>query len=375
MISNERNYTDAHSENNGGVLILSSKGANCQVIDVKELKLLKNLRKLDSCCDVKEYLTKKGVLSKELAVKIYSAIYDIGRSCGLNDSFKRERFVENFILKAIAIKNICEKTHYVFTHGQMTPWLLHTFLVKQLVKVFQKERDIHNYNFLRSPFLQDRLSVQNYRQLLQMDNKISDINPELSEKLLSVDACILNTSVGESALFFNFWNKNVTGNSETILKECEKRLREFTTSQLTENALKPFIERFHLISQKFERIKAEVGNLWTICIPKTNIQKSGDQFIYRAHPGGRPCDCPNSQNGKDILMLEQMQTDIVNCRSRCSTGSIPQFRLLASALTPENGVLTFVLTPLAIDEKSALKKEIAALAHDLHDKTKGISIE
>jgi hypothetical protein len=104
------------------------------------------------------------------------------------------------------------------------------------------------------------------------------------------------------------------------------------------------------------------GNLFVICIPKGIIEDSNKTIVFRAHPYGKPCDCHSED--KDIEVLKQLQQNNLNDTSLCNNGTVPQYRLLAASLIPENDVYCFGLTALDKKTKKQIKEEAAQIASE-----------
>jgi len=251
--------------------------------------------------------------------------------------------------KALEIKRLLGKTHYVFTHGQATPWVIVSYLIKELVRNSYSREDIQGFKFLRAP------SDKKYN-ITHFQGEIFDHDEHIRQELISADAYLPNTTYGESALHYLSRNRSILdigaitrvagGIINKLVVDGNKRAR-------LNNIVNRAINK--LINEKF-------GTLHVICVPRKLIDSPHTDFRLRTHPFGEACHCDHIKRFSENTILDFVQNDVMidelQCGEEFGIKMIPQWRLLVSKLAPKQGVLVRTITPVSKETRRAIKKEI-----------------
>lgn len=273
------------------------------------------------------------------------------------------------IAQALEIKELYGRTHHVFIHAQAAKWVIFSHLIKEFTRLFQPEKDIHQYKFLRAPcdtvdfgflesfwnlFFDRPKTVQEYLQSKWLP--VNDSDSKERELLLSVDGYFYNHQSYESSLYFLINNDNIFNNSTAIENFSKKVIQHFCPTIRDSEVLEKYAKKITQAAFK----KAECGNLFVICLPK----KESKNIQYRAHPFGQPCQCHDATEANKILSKLQ-ENEILDPSTKCNgwfTPSIPQFRLYAPQLGPGDGKAIFLLTPFIKKEHQAIKSAVKNVA-------------
>ena len=298
--------------------------------------------RLDSPLEELDRLEKSGFITKnnkELLDLAFNARSIIPIERSLRGTYgdhvqSNERYVYAKTLYAIAwaLRNVLEKTHYVFLHAQEAGRQGFSYLMKELVHKRHPDLDMEQFEFLRAPKSPSSSSeFKSYQEARFIDN----YQLAVQEDLLSVDAAFQNTSFGESAHTFLTLNKNATALSEN--------------SHFTRKAIQSFypdlpIDVAHNLAcettQAFSNIKVPCGNLFVIGIPKKM-----EEIYYRAHPVGSSCKCHKKE--EDQIILEKLQKETLDLSTECTNWpKIPQYRIYTPALAPGRNQKIFSISPL-----------------------------
>jgi hypothetical protein len=244
------------------------------------------------------------------------------------------RTITRILAQAEEIKSVFNRSHYVFFHGQSLPFYPLIILYKQQAKRTKPELVTRNFQYLRSPSLQDEnCSLSPYTT----NRHINDLNELERRDLLSCSADLFDDDDCDSALSFTLQNTNILNNSSDkvlnkLLGTCESVRRKIMDK----------------IPDKIDGCPPP-GNLIVICIPKEKL----DDLAYKAHPFGRACDC--AEFGRNPQMyLEGWQ----NNRHEGGCAKSSQYRVLLPKLTRESGGRIFICSPLRKETRVAIKKAV-----------------
>ncbi|MBA3957055.1 MAG: hypothetical protein H0X51_01480 [Parachlamydiaceae bacterium] len=302
--------------------------------------------------------------------------------------------------QALEISDILGQSYDILLSAQATRWAVISHLVTECIRTFEPERKIKHFKFLRSPsekvelglvadvlswiqswFRTPRQPPKNVKEYLaQCGNKVNDEDMKTRTELMSADAYYNNSSPWESNTFFGVNNSNVLKNDNLIRELAVKVFTHFCPT-ISERQIEVFASEIQDASNKYtQQQAARCGNLFVICVPK---EKSPD-ILYRAHPYGPPCDCHGTHEAEakgkadaqglvDRRILTQLQqhTDTValpqelQCKTM-SNAPPPQYRLYTPMLTPEQGVKSFMLTPVPKQERQAFKASISNIVSFAH---------
>jgi hypothetical protein len=313
---------------------------------------------------------KMSILTPELEKKIDDALEKV-ESHKTNFLFhNNQKEVKVILGRAFEIKNLYQETHDIFIHAQATKWFAISCLIRELVKVFNPQDSIKYFHFLRAPTPEQKggLSIHEYKELLSAASNSSQVHDhsELGDHLLSADGYLLNSTNGESALNFLSKNYSILSRDPKMFSNIIRSIfKDFVSLKIPKDRLNILVERMNTLINGLGDKRC--GNLFVICVPKAITP----DVQYRSHPFGKPCDCHDTI--PDLEILKDLQNFQLNKSTLCrntQAGQPPQFRLKVSALTPENGVLSFLLTPIPRDEKKSLKKEIIRIAVEAHQLVK-----
>lgn len=236
---------------------------------------------------------------------------------------------KEMLIKALKIKSHYNKFGYIcFLHGQEPTRLILQLLFKEIAKIRNPEQQLkESFVHLRpEQFSQQAPTIQLAEEL----KKIIYHDNEQRELVMSVDAHFLNTTRSESA---NYWCKkarSVAPIASTGLIDFAPLLGNLPHGAIT--VIKREIDTLNAIIAQ----NVPCGNLYIICIPKEKVM----DYSYPAVPGGQFCDCRSKSE-----TMQQLIDANKDKRPLCKNGSTTQWRLVAAALKPENGVRSFVLSP------------------------------
>lgn len=356
---NEEDALTVHSPKQSG---LEEKNDLNRIPQLEMMRSIKQSR-LDNIEEELVRLRKQKTLTPDLEKEIDNALAKVKTYYRVGfPSYEPQ--VKMLLGRALEIKNLYQNTHYIFSHAQATKYFVPVCLIKELVKVFFPERNVQFSQFLRVPQLRTT-EVKDFKSILvdaSINSVINDHQTEVREKLLSVDAHLFNTEECESALNFLCRNYSVLDNYATGFKDLFSFIfSHFFTKRIPKTEFHELCNRAVNIAY---RVRGVCGNLFMICIPKKLVEDPDKTIVYRAHPFGRPCDC--HPENEDIEIIKQLQQGNLNLNYLCRGSVVPQFRLLAAALTPENEVYSFGLTPFTKAEKKMLKADITKLAADAY---------
>lgn len=298
------------------------------------------------------------IISKHEDTLIDTAINKIAEhGIMMNDSNKNA--IKKIALQAAEVRNLYKDTHYVFHHGQSTNnWIATSFLIKDLVNAFHPEKDTRGFKFLRTPAY---LDAPGTKTTVIPTPEIDDNDVATGNLVLSSTAYLFDDEPGESALYYLASNKNVAerNNGIGIVKTVyEQIIKKFAPTCPPHIASKYADEILN--EQKQLSIHADCGQLFTICIPKSVVEKKKDTIVYRSHSGGKKCTCHNPVKDKEALT--KLQNNIIDADVRCdnknfvyhtkSAYPISQYRIQIKNLAPEDGTMIFRHTPF---DKKVLK--------------------
>ena len=295
-------------------------------------------------------------------------------SFGWFASHKRKQ-IKILFAQALEIQKIYQETHHVFIHGQSSPWLAISHMVKEIEKIQHPEQNLHQFKYLRAPcstaepgFIESthRLvslfnpfastGIERYSERWFQDLLLSDNDNKVREELLSADAYFYNYSPCESALYFMGNNSNVL-NKDAVQTVAQKTMAHFFPK------LSEFEQALHAkkITKAISSKSFTCGNLFVICLPKKNPQK----LHYRSHPFGRVCACHPKELEQEIL--DKLQRGILDYSTKCDPGKaaskyglpkVPQYRLYLPGIEPGKDQKIFLLTPLSSSDRKVIKSRI-----------------
>lgn len=276
--------------------------------------------------------------------------------------------------ECLSVKERYKESHYTFFHGQCSYLVFLSYLIKEMVKITQPDQKFHEFKFLRAPQdTGDGTSITSAKEFLEKHSKIYDHNLQTRTELLPVDGYMYGTHAAESAMGFLMCNKSYL--SETLIRDKNRKLIPLTdvvfksvfkefgglkiSDELNEDdevMIQKFVRRLNAVCDKKQ---SALGNIFAICIPKDLVQDDARTPIYRAIGFGPPLENPF-----DIKSLEEIQSGKIS-ELEIEFGRT-QYRILTSALSPENNIKTFAFNMLSKQEKRAIKSELAGIARDWH---------
>lgn len=219
-----------------------------------------------------------------------------------------------------------KKDHYVFVHAA-SPFRGYLF---DLIRACQKRKKPNQvapmFKSLRDP--QELGEAWFLKDIDQLRHEIDDADPNTAKKLISCNAYLCDFAHQESGFAFF---RELHGRHRDRPR-LERHLSAFIERESSSDD-RDRIQRMaidHL--DEIERDPAKEASLYVICIPKKVIQDPSQNFVYTSHPRGKLCHC----HGDMIQLLDQLQE---SKRVECDGSSgVPQFRILADHLIPQNGV-------------------------------------
>lgn len=322
----------------------------------KELEKLKELYHDNSDKEIKR-LKEAGILTPEIEDHLTAGILSIEQNCTVKLSEYEKSKVLVIYGRALEIKQFCQETHYVFIHAFKTECIIIPYLIKELKRTSYTKEAVQHFKFLRLPKEKQDIEPIKKESLKSSKTWRFDHQPSAREELISCDAYLLNSAAGESAL--NFLTRNYSmatkPNPKQVLKDISSEIlvKEKFSSIEASKISNLIVENYF-----FKNIKTKIGGVHVICVPKGDMFKQLD-FVYRAHPYGSVCDCKEKELMDERAILKTLQADGLVEQFLCSFEGKdyqPQFRLLASHLKPEEGVIIKSFT----DIKKATRKQIKA---------------
>jgi hypothetical protein len=300
-----------------------------------------------------ERLQTRGILTEKILEKIERVFQNS------NYSWKDFNTFKILIGRALEIRSHYRKTHYIFTHAQSTKRYVMSCLMKELIRRQSPSEKMHQFKPLHLPTISARFSAT-----LNFFNRKKKLpfyqdDHSLSGNLLSADAFFWNSEVGDSALHFLMFNKNIS-DCIPFMPFFKAQLEGILLDAQISKQLHPQIaSTLEKISQICDKSNS-FSNLFVICIPKEKFNKTPSLFGYRSHPGGMVCEC--TQEG-ELEVLEKLQRDDLDKSSYCHIGQtyfVPQYRLFSHTLQPRNGVSTFLVSPLPKKFRQEIKEKVGA---------------
>lgn len=268
-------------------------------------------------------------------------------NAGLADkSLEQQKLVKDIFSQVLAIKRKYEGDHYIFTHGQAAQW----YVVSQLIKILVGAPFSSSFDYLRSPKQKGAgRPATDYIQMMNEKSVYSDHDPKMRRFLVSSDLYVLSTRVAESAFYYFTQNCNVLSNQNrhAIREECTTILKEYLFGVP--------IEKIAQCAQKIYDLSLTIntlcGHLFVICIRKDFCNRDWNKVGYLAHSGGAPCD---HYSNNVTAVVEDLQRG--QLPKKCPD-CYPQFRLLASAVTPDVAE-SFLVSPLTEQQKRVIFETI-----------------
>ena len=295
---------------------------------------------------------------------------------------RREKEAQELMARAEEIKNLLQETHFVFIQGQAA-YLAPIQMLINAEAEKQGYRKPHLFKYVRIPEkMSETERFDLVRKIFTKAQNEYDQNEYVRQYLISVDAYFLSTTFEESA--YSFLNHNKSILTQVEWNPIEKLATKILSNdqQLSSKQKEKVIQIVNQMSGELEN-STWSGNLWVFCIPKTLIQERSEEMLYRSHRRGKLCTC---HEGREIEILQALQGNVLNDSNKChdvvmreylpmsgqfdpydrdwgirleeEIFSVPQYRLATPHLTPENGVMTFMLTHTDKTQLQSMKKKI-----------------
>jgi hypothetical protein len=282
--------------------------------------------------------------------------------------------ISEVLYKALKIREIYKTTHYTFLHSRMIDWKIFSYLTKALVRSFRPDLKVNLIEFLRAPFKTHcAQNVSDFINKYENEERcILDYEPFFRNQLISVDAFWLSQAHLESAMSFFLLKTNL---SYGIHNACRPIIASCLNQDIANRniLIDSSVEKIKNIINKFQReIKEKYSlmpcELVVICVPKTLVKNSITNPSYRCMGLGIPF--PNvSEAVQDIALLEELQQDEIPTDKKdieISSHSNVQYRLIASLLTPKNGVRIFGANALSKNLKKNYKQPIKEIVNEIY---------
>lgn len=240
--------------------------------------------------------------------------------------------------RSIEIQNAFKETHYVFTHGQSTDYMLLNIVIRHLTSINSSSLSSES-EVLRHPCHLELINSETHN-VKWYKNALQNGGDKNHEALISVDGYpSLKTS--ESALFYFLLNWNaasldIPDKKNTIISDIARYHILDTDKQ------EKFLEEFALLDKQLS--KSGKGNIYSIIVTKEYFKECG----YLSGDFGIPYVC--SKNKEENEILEEMQRAISPERT-----DLPQVRLLMHMLNPEK-VRIFVSSTIPDTEVQKITK-------------------
>ncbi len=320
---------------------------------------------------------------------------------------------KKILARAMQIKDLYKETHYVFFHGIPADSIPNVYLLNALVK----KDGIPKSRFFKHARLPVEISQKVLEELIlhvqEIMGDVRDLDSVVQRVMLSADVYHKNEEDEDSAFYFLRNNISITSPHkvlheillnyefktpitrklvlelvhryddpefksligllpESIIKKLsdEGRMLEKSMTKLSES-----LQRYGSLWRKDRPdycsisskaiINANCGSLLVFCIPKELLNKAQkpEHIAYRSHRLGKKCDCDCLKKRSDIEMLQDLQNDRLDPTTACKIHNYvaPQYRLMTPSLTPQNGVLAFLVTPYTKVQRKEIKEEVNCL--------------
>ncbi len=307
---------------------------------------------------------------KEESLTLFSRAKDIWNRRDVYQRLSNEEAVAILFSRAEEIKEIYKDTHYVFIHAQTTAITPITYLINILARKNGVAKS-HFFKFIRTPKEHSSERSEQISWAVYGSTKGKDHIDSIQECVLSADICFSNKQEGESAYYF-------LKNNHSVLTKYKKNksILNLTRSILKDNNKISDTNKAEAIGKKIQDLSTSLqksspcGNLWVFCIPKPllNDPQAWRNIAYRSHPMGTECYCHDYKGRnhglkivQNLKIAQDLQDNIVNESTRCSISSVPQYRLIIPGMTPEKGVLSFMLTPFSKQQRRRIKRDVEQL--------------
>jgi hypothetical protein len=261
---------------------------------------------------------------------------------------------QQILSKALRLKEFYKTDFYPFLHGMESRRAPLIWLLKELAKRKNPQRDMKLFKPLRfedhitPKHISEFLNAETINDHTQRTDLISVVANFLQYNMSNIetpnDACRVNRSVC-----------SIQENGQADILSVLQRVA-------SEKDRDRFLAEFMNIVDQFSN-QTDCGSLAVICVPKINVQ----DWVYRAHPPlGEVCRCTHTDNDLPVLNDAQRDISFKNLKGPETPFLLKhedvQYRILASHLKPENGIRIFLLTPNR-DAMIACKKSIKELAN------------
>lgn len=261
--------------------------------------------------------------------------------------------------RSLEIVENVKDSHYVFHHGQAgSSFLVLNSLSKLLYQAGMKKAFLQFETVLRHPFVFKHMdplthTVDWYSKQITWEN-IRRFSEETSSDhahanvLVSADACLVSTDLGESALYY--FQSGAIRKNQWIQQAIHAMDDNYF---LDPSYRQPFL-------RAFEKLSSEVasqghGALYSICIPKKDFSRYG----YISEPFGV---CANLDYPKIHSLLTKLQNETMPIEEYRSHAGIAfyQVRLLAHQFDLET-VKVFIFPAMRDDQYEKLMKKTQTL--------------
>lgn len=270
--------------------------------------------------------------------------------------------------RALEIKRLYQKTHYVFIHGQAAQFLVWPYFYKEMHR--SSDRPFHSFKPLReeSCCVPARSCTEAPQAKSAVFKRLQKGEHDHFQRnvLLSVDAYFSNQQIGESCAIFTVNNRSIIMKDEAgtnALHDSRKRyLRRYVSDEQVADGYCTRLAVQEALAQR----ESSCGNIVVIAVKKALLQNDNTNFAYLSHPFGQPCHC-DSRKLRTSDRLDELQNGTLRRCDRSWVGDniIPQVRLHTDFLTPENCDI-FLLTSVPKAVKKAIKVELRTIAAELH---------
>lgn len=195
--------------------------------------------------------------------------------------------------RAHEIMELYKESHFIFSHGKCYYLSLVDDFIKEVVRITQPESCRSLFKHVRLPNVSSQ--VRNYQdfyhQFQPKDEKFNDNSH--TKHLIASDWDLQNRTPNESAINFFISNSNIMmrAGDYSIRRLLKKNLKSSITNRnirhkLVKNVCN-IIEKKSKIEKKNE---SNVGAYYLFCIPKAELEKEENNFVYLSHEYGKPCE-------------------------------------------------------------------------------------
>lgn len=264
-----------------------------------------------------------------------------GTHCWYFSGSKLSNFHTLGYARSLMLREKLKSRYYVFNHAQVFRTSIINIVAKKLMEIFE-QKTFKDFEVLRHDVFLEQIdekthTVEWFQKRIRGAHEEDDHVHRTA--LISADIYLEHIVKLESALSF-FSEGHVVGvGIDDRLNLLSQLTGRYCSNQETAKDLSK--DLLYVVDKLLTSVPPE-ATLYSICVPKEKFQEIG----YLSLRLGRPLELPFTpehmellQNGERADLLPEFSPDPERFARGYMDTEIPQVRLLAHKLKPENGVL------------------------------------